>query len=53
MLWIQILAEQKEKTVAKDTIYALCDHLHALCPKIQTHVPASSAINEELQQKAY
>ena len=48
MLWIQILAAQKEKTVVKDTISALCDHLRALWPRIRTHVPASSAINEEL-----
>ena len=48
MPWIQSLKAQKEKTVAKDKIYALCDHLRALWPKIQTHVPASSAINEEL-----
>ena len=48
MLWIQILAAQKEKTIAKDTLSALCDHLHALWPEIRTHVPASSAINEEL-----
>ena len=46
MFWIQSLAAQKEKTVAKDTISALCDHLRALCPEIQTHVPTSSAINE-------
>ena len=48
MLWIQSLVAQKEKTVAKGTISALCDHLRALWPEIQTHVPASSAINEEL-----
>jgi len=32
----------------KDTISTLCDHFRTLWPEIQTHVPASSAINEEL-----
>ena len=48
MLWIQSLAAQKEKTVAKDTISALCDHMCALWSEIETHVLASSDINEEL-----
>ena len=45
MLWIQSLAAQKEKTVAKDTISALCDHLRALWLEIRTHVPTLIAIN--------